>query len=155
MQKYSSGDNSLLHFHLKEKMKMKQSSRSCCLWGFQGGKVWCCKAHTLGRTAPFRHFVGSRGSGGQALLFSEESWSTALSPFPLAQGPTRAPLTSLGTELEQGWAKPFPSNRRRKGVYGNAWVLVGISSLPGSHRAVKSIIFNELGQSWLCYFVTY
>lgn len=56
-----------------------------------------------------------------------------LSPFPLAQGATRAPLTSFGAELEQGWAKPFPSNVRRKGVYGNAWVLVGISSLPGSH----------------------
>lgn len=142
------------------KSKRKQKSRSSYLCGFQGCEVTCLAA---ARCTPREerplfshwHFVASGWGSGKALLSSAGSQSMVLSPFPVTQDPARAPLTSFGTELEQGWAKSSPSNGRRKGVYANAWVLVGISSLRGSHWAVKLIIFNELGQSWLCYFVTY
>lgn len=79
------------------------------------------------------HFDVSGWGSGRALLFSAGSWSMVLSPSPVAPDPTRAPLTSLGTVLEQGWAKSSPANGRRKGVYANTRALVGISILQGSH----------------------
>lgn len=133
--KSNSGTGPLWGLFLPEKETKAAGAAICVAFRVAKSLAWWLQG-TLWEEWPLFsrwHSVASGWGGGKAFLFSAGSQSMTFSPFPVTQDPTRAPLTWFGTEVEQGWAKSSPSNERRKGVYANAWALVGISSLRGSH----------------------